>query len=67
MIIVGICLSFALCTWYYLVEAVRNSMGKKRWVTLGLIMGPMSLPMFQISKKMALRKVRGYHSVVWSA
>jgi len=61
MLILVMALSFVLCTWYYLLESVRNAMGKKRWVTAGLLFGPMSLPMFYISKKMNLRKVSGYH------
>lgn len=67
MITIGIIMSFILCTIYYFVETVRNGMGKKRWITAGIVLGPMALPMFQISKKMNLRKVTGFHSVYMNA
>lgn len=63
MITMGIIISFILCTIYYFVETVRNGMGKKRWITAGIVLGPMALPMFQISKKINLRKATGYNSV----
>jgi hypothetical protein len=61
MILFGIFLSFVITTFYYLVEATRNGMAKKRWVTAGIVLGPLAFPMFCMSKKMAIRKVRGYH------
>lgn len=67
MITFGVITSFILCTVYFLVETVRNGMAKKRWVTVGIVLGPMALPMFQISKKMALRKVIGYDSIFFNA
>lgn len=67
MITLGVITSFILCTFYLLVETVRNGMAKKRWVTVGIILGPMALPMFQISKKMALRKAIGYNSAYFNA
>jgi hypothetical protein len=62
MITLGIVLSFILTTFYYLVEVTRNGMAKKRWITAGVFLGPMALPMFIMSKKMAIRKVVGYNS-----
>jgi hypothetical protein len=67
MIVFGLIISFIFCTVYFLVEAVRNGMAKKRWVTVGIVLGPMALPMFQVSKKMAIRKIIGYDSVFFSA
>lgn len=54
--------SFILCSAYFFVETVRNGMAKKRWVMAGIIFGPMILPMFQISKKLALRKAAGFNN-----
>lgn len=67
MITIGILLSFIVSTVYYLIETARNGMAKKRWLTAGFIFGPIALPMFQISKKLALRKVAGYNSVYLQA
>ena len=62
MITLELIFSIVLCSVYVLIETVRNGMAKKRWVMAGLILGPMILPMFQISKKMALRKAIGYEN-----
>lgn len=67
MIIIGLIISAALCSLYALIETVRNGMAKKRWVMAGLVFGPMMLPMFQISKKMTLRKSIGFENSYWSA
>lgn len=67
MITLGILLSFVISTTYYFVETARNGMAKKRWLTAGVVLGPLALPMFQISKKLALRKVAGYNSVYINA
>lgn len=62
MFIFGIFISYLLSGGYIFVESVRNGMAKKRWVTAGFMLGPMILPMFQISKKMALRKSIGFNN-----
>lgn len=67
MITLGLIVSFVLCSLYVCIEAVRNGMAKKRWLMAGLIMGPMMLPMFQISKKMALRKASGFENSFFQA
>ena len=54
--------SFLASSLYYYVEAVKNAMGKKRWLLGGMIMGPMLLPMFAISKRVQLRKTIGFNS-----
>jgi hypothetical protein len=54
--------SFLVSSAYYYVEAVKNAMGKKRWLVGGIIMGPMLLPMFNISKTLQMRKVTGFNS-----
>jgi len=54
--------SFLASSLYYYVEAVKNAMGKKRWLVGGMIMGPMLLPMFTISKRVQLRKTVGFDS-----
>ena len=68
---VAILLSFILSvlasTAYYLIETARNGMAKKRWLTAGFILGPIALPMFHMSKKLAIRKVAGYNSAYLKA
>lgn len=61
MLIIAIVLSFIATTFYYLVEVTRNGMAKKRWLTAGVIFGPLVFPMFYASRKKAIRKVRGYN------
>lgn len=63
MVILGLILSFALCTVYYYIETVRHGMAKKRWVMAALCLGPMTLPMFEISKHLAVRKASGFNNV----
>jgi hypothetical protein len=57
-----IVISFLISSIYYYVEAVKNAMGKKRWLVGGMIMGPMLLPMFVISKAVQMRKTTGFDS-----
>ncbi|WP_411695411.1 hypothetical protein [Glaciecola sp.] len=57
-----IVISFLVSSLYYYVEAVKNAMGKKRWLVGGMIMGPMLLPMFNISKTVQRRKATGFDS-----
>jgi len=59
--------SFILCSAYFFVETVRNGMAKKRWVVAGIVFGPMILPMFQISKQIALRKASGFNNSYFAA
>ncbi|MDT0594713.1 hypothetical protein [Glaciecola petra] len=67
MFTLGLILSFVLCTWYFLVQTVKYGMAKKRWVFAGLVFGPMILPMFQMSKRMAVRKAVGFNSAYFQA
>jgi hypothetical protein len=53
-------ISFLASSLYFYVEAIKNAMGKKRWMVGGMLMGPMLLPMFRISKTVHYRKQTGY-------
>ncbi|MFW8589220.1 hypothetical protein ACOI22_00265 [Glaciecola sp. 2405UD65-10] len=59
--------SFILCAAYFFVETVRNGMAKKRWVMAGILLGPMMLPMFHISKQVARRKSSGFNYALFRA
>lgn len=60
-----IVISFLASSFYYYVEAVKNAMGKKRWLAGGILMGPMLLPMFNISKTVQRRKSAGFDSCLF--
>ena len=57
-----IVISFLASSFYYYVEAIKNAMGRKRWLVGGMLMGPMLLPMFTISKQVQRRNVSGFNS-----
>ncbi|MFC4698844.1 hypothetical protein ACFO4O_01545 [Glaciecola siphonariae] len=60
-------LSFALSMVYMYIEAVIYGLEKRKWALAAIVLGPMLLPMFQITKRMALRKVAGFDSVYLDA
>lgn len=53
-------ISFLASSIYLYVEAIKNAMGKKRWLVGGILMGPMLLPMFKISRTVQHRKHVGF-------
>lgn len=55
-----------LCVFYF-VEATLHAMPAKRWAFIGICLGPMALPLFSVSKKMAIRKSSGFNSVKFHA
>ncbi|GLR72032.1 hypothetical protein [Agaribacter marinus] len=59
--------SYVLSASYYYVESVVNGMNKRRWLFGGVVMGPLLLPMFQISKHMTVRKSVGFNSLYFCA
>lgn len=58
--IVLIIATFILFASYFYVESTIYAMQRKRWLVAGLLLGPMLLPMFQISKHVAMRKAAGF-------
>lgn len=52
---------------YFYVDAFKSGLPPKRWAFGGLIIGPLLLPMFNISKHIAWRKAVGFGSVSISA
>ncbi|GAA6185445.1 MULTISPECIES: hypothetical protein [Alteromonadaceae] len=53
------CLVFSV---YYYVEAFKSALPAKKWALAGLMFGPMILPMFSISQRVALRQSRGFNN-----
>lgn len=37
---------------YFYIQALKNAMGAKRWCLLGLLLGPLLLPMFNTHKRL---------------
>ncbi|GBL05829.1 hypothetical protein [Glaciecola sp. KUL10] len=56
---------FALFAAYYYVQAFKYAMNQKAWLAVGIILGPMALPMFNISKTMSVRRAIGFENVYW--
>ena len=67
MLVIIMTIAFVLSAAYFYVESVIYGMKKKRWLLGGIVMGPFLLPMFQISKHMAMRKAMGFNSAFMSA
>lgn len=59
-----VCLLSAPC---FYVNAIKSGVPAKRWAFGGLLVGPVLLPMFSISKHIAWRKAVGYGNVTLGA
>lgn len=59
--------SFLLFASYYFVESMKFGLKARSWFLVGCAIGPMALPMFHISKHMALRKSCGFNRVYFIA
>lgn len=64
---IGLLLLAFICSVFYFVEATLHAMPAKRWVFIGICLGPMALPLFSVSKKVAMRKSSGFNSVKFLA
>lgn len=58
---IALCCLLSALTLY--IQALTHAMGAKRWGTLGLLFGPLVLPMFLTHKRMRLLKAQGVSSV----
>ncbi|MBT1449920.1 hypothetical protein KJ365_03430 [Glaciecola sp. XM2] len=67
MLTIMIVASFILSSIYIHIESVIYGLSKRRWTCGALLLGPMLLPMFEVSKHMALRKAGGFNNVYFSA
>ncbi|WP_100641982.1 hypothetical protein [Alteromonas facilis] len=52
---------------YYYVDAFKSGLCPKSWAVTGLLLGPLALPMFNISKHVAWRRAVGFGSVQLAA
>jgi len=61
MLVALCCLGSALTLY---VQALTHAMGAKRWGLLGLMFGPLIVPMFITHKRLRLRQARGDANVL---
>lgn len=52
---------------FYFIQATLNAMPAKRWACIGICLGPFALPLFSISKHVAIRKAMGFNNMSFSA
>lgn len=64
---IGLLLIAFICSMFYFVEAKLNAMPAKRWAFIGICLGPIALPLFSVSKNVAIRKAIGFNSVKFHA
>ncbi|MGQ8366801.1 hypothetical protein [Glaciecola sp. 1036] len=62
MLTILLLISFVLSASYFYVEAVVHGMAKRKWLVGGIMLGPLLIPMFEISKHMTVRKAIGFNS-----
>nr|WP_136252096.1 hypothetical protein [Ningiella ruwaisensis] len=67
MIIIVLIASFIVSLVYMHTESVVYAMSKRKWTLAALFFGPLILPMFQISKRMAIRRASGFQNLYFSA
>ncbi len=60
--IVGLLACFASALFCY-VESFRSGLSARRWGLAGLFFGPLILPLFNVKRRLALRRVRSFGSV----
>ena len=64
---IGLLVLALIFSVFYFVEAKLHAMPAKRWAFIGICLGPMALPLFSVSKNLAMRKVSGFNSVKFHA
>ncbi|MDN4503714.1 hypothetical protein QX776_14990 [Alteromonadaceae bacterium BrNp21-10] len=56
-----------LSSIYYYTQSFKHALNAKRWAVAGLIAGPLLLPLFNVKKRMAYRKVTCFHNIFLQA
>jgi len=62
--LVLVCMIFSA---YFYVEAFKWGMNARRWAAAGLLLGPVVLPMFSISRHIHWRNAVGYNNLFIAA
>lgn len=52
---------------FYYIQAWQYGLGPKRWAVLGLLFGPLLLPMFRTHKRMRILKAKGPEGISFRA
>ena len=64
MLLIALSVLFSV---YYYVDAFKSGLSPKPWAVAGLVLGPVALPMFSISKHVAWRRSVGFGNVQLAA
>ena len=56
-------LLFIASAVYYFVKATINGLNRRVWLVVGLILGPVALPMFAIQSHIEWRKSVGFNNI----
>lgn len=62
MLIALCCLLSALMLY---IQALKNAMGAKRWGVLGLLFGPLIVPLFSTHKRLKRLQSQGRTGTIW--
>ncbi|WP_371186094.1 hypothetical protein [Thalassotalea maritima] len=56
-----------VCAVFFYCQAFKSGLGRKRWATAGLLLGPFAWPMFSMQQRMQMYKRYGMSYVTFSA
>ncbi len=62
-----IILLFLTCSLYFYVESFKSALSARQWGALGILLGPMAIPMFMMAQHVAMRKASGYNNLILKA
>lgn len=49
----------------YYIQAYKTGLKAKKWAAVGLVLGPIALPLFKAQQRIVLVESRGKQSIVW--
>ncbi len=60
-------LLFLMCSLYFYVESFKSALSARRWGVVGILLGPMAIPMFMMAQHVAMRKASGFNNLILKA
>lgn len=60
-------LLFLMCSLYFYVESFKSALSARRWGAVGILLGPMAIPMFMMAQHVAMRKASGFNNLILEA
>jgi hypothetical protein len=52
---------------FYYVQSFKHGLDAKKWAVAGIAFGPIILPLFNMQKRLSLRKARGAYCTIFQA